>query len=175
MSGLFDNAPVVQTMAEFGTPLWWKPRLGDRQNAAYGLLQPGQTDLHLATVHCPVCWSATLQRPASSDCTTCYGTGWQGGFAAGVLFNGFIATGTVQVQAQETGELLGVNALWLYSTPADAFILPQDLIVARDAPAVRYLAGQLTQTPGPYGGMWVRVTQLETLAPDSPWQLVPVP
>ena len=174
MSVTLDNLPITQMIGELGVPLWWKPRLGTTQSSAYGLLTG--TDPHQPTGgRCPVCYNTTAQRPQSSVCTTCYGTGWTGGFAAGVSLNGVITTASYQFQMQETGELLSVAGTWLLTNPADGELLPQDLVAVQATPAVRYLVGQLAKDVGVLGMAFARIVQLEPLAPDSPWKAVPIP
>ena len=169
-----NNIDVVELVREIGTPLLWKPRLSDAVNIDYGLLSGG--DLHSvgATPRCPVCFNATLQRPASTICTTCFGTGWQGGFAATQFLAGIVTTGTLRVRLEETGNLIAVEGVWLGAVPADGLLLPQDLIVQQSNTNVRYLIGEIATYQGFLDTPALRTTQLLPQAPDSPWHGVPL-
>lgn len=170
-----DTTDVRQFLLEQGQTILWKPRYTAVQVASYGLADTN--DPHAPqnpSEHCPVCYNATLQRPASSVCTTCYGTGWPGGFAGAVIVPGVVALGRYLMRLEETGELVAVDGEWLYTMPADATILPQDLIQVGGVTTVRYLVGQEGSTPGTLGVPVFRVNQLLPVAPDNPLQHVPL-
>ena len=176
--GLATAAAQLWASAFTGQDLLWLPRYGKQPAATYGIAAPYAFDPHAppsATPNCPVCFSATLQRPQSSVCTTCFGTGFTGGFAAAVSFGGSISTGTYAMRMEETGELVAVTGEWLRCDPTIGPLMPQDLIVDQDAPTVRYLIGEQGQYLGLAGVAYGRLLPVLPQAPDSPWQLVPLP
>lgn len=175
--GLAAPAAALWRAAFTGQGLYWRARYGAQNDGTYGIVPPDTSDPHSTegVARCSVCWNATLQRAASSECTTCFGTGWTGGFAATQAFSGLIAGGTMRLRMQETGDLLAVDGTWLYCDPTIGLILPQDLIASQTAPGVRYLVGETAQFPGLGGVTYGRVLQLLPLAPDNPLQLVPIP
>jgi len=170
-----NNNDIADLLQLEGSQFYWLPRFGTTQNAAYGLTWSPDPHLPVNVARCPKCFSASLQRPQSSVCTTCYGTTWTGGFGVGGTLTAIATLGTYRLQMQESGELMAVQGEWLYSMAGDALILPQDLIVMTQVPTVRYLVGELGNTPGVLITPVVRINQLLPVAPDSPWQLVPVP
>jgi hypothetical protein len=176
MSVYADNNNDIQDLLQTeGSAFYWLPRYSTTPNATYGLTWDADPHLPTGIARCPRCFNSTLQRPQSSICTICYGTTWTGGFGAGGILTAIATLGTYRLQMQETGELMAVQGEWLYSMAGDALILPQDLIILAQVPSVRYLVGELGNTPGVLTTPIVRINQLLPQAPDSPWQLVPIP
>lgn len=175
MSVYADNpVDVQQFILEQGRPLLWRARYTDTPATALGLVPDGATDRHnpVGVARCPVCYNQTLQRPASSVCTTCYGTTYTGGFAATIGLLAVMTTGTYTRYSREVGGLVAFGGTWCLTNPGDAVLLPQDLMLDQ-ATSVRYLVGEEVPYPGILGTPLLRRTQLQALAPDSPWQQVP--
>lgn len=170
--GLAGLAAALWRAGFSGQTLVWRPRYGTDALDSYGLSLGGDPHAPQGVARCPVCWNGTLQRPQSSVCTTCFGTGWTGGFGGGQGIDGLVATGTYTLKMQESGELMAISGVWLRCDPLAGPILPQDLIVDQGVPTTRYLVGEMAQVLGLGGTPYGRILQLEALAPDSPWQLV---
>jgi len=175
-AGLAGPAAQLWRAAFCGQAITWRARLGTTTPADYGLAAMG-ADPHstAGAARCPTCYNLTLQRSASTLCPTCYGTGWTGGFAPVQTFLGLVTTGTYQFTMQPGGDVMAVSGVWLRMAPADALLLPQDLIAATsDGLTTRYLIGETAQFLGLGGQSYGRVLQLFPQAPDSPWQAVPL-
>ena len=170
-----DHADIRDLLTLEGAPFLWRARYSLTNAADYGL-DSAPLDLHVpaGVPRCPVCYNTTLQRAASTACTTCYGTGWQGGFAPIQGLQALIAYGTHRLAQEAGGLLLSTDGWWCYSAPDDALLLPQDLLILAANPVVRYLVGEIGNTPGLAGAPAVRVSQVLPLAPDHPLQAVPL-
>lgn len=170
------NHDVREWLLNEGDQYWWKPRYGADNLTTFGLLTTA-TDPHSVTgvSPCPTCTNATLQLPTSDRCPTCFGTMWTGGFAAGQQILALIALGSHRIQLQEAGAYVAVDGVFLYTMPQDAAVLPLDLIVLKSNPAVRWLVGESVDMPGVSATPIIRVNQVFAQAPDSQWQLPPIP
>ena len=156
-------------------PAYWRARYGMVSATAVAEGATATPDPHSPSgiARCPVCFNDTLQRSASSVCTTCYGTGWTGGYANTTAIQTFITQGTFTLKLEESGELVAVTGIWCRHDPAVA-LLPQDVLMV-PGQSTRYLVGELVQRYGVGVIPFAQMVQLLPVATDSPLQHVPIP
>ena len=158
-------------LAQLGQAAFWRPRYTTTATTALAEGATRQPDPHNPTglAHCPVCFKGdqlTLQRPASTACTTCFGTGWTGGYGGSQAIAVFLTQGTFTLKLGETGELVAVTGVWCRHDPAVP-LLPQDMVQVQGL-ATRYLVGELVQRYGLGAQAFGQMVQVLPLASDDP-------
>lgn len=112
---------------------------------------------------CPDCWDPVKQLVTKSNCMTCYGTGWTGGYAHPIPIQASI-TGA-QVTERFTPDIKDLVeqpvVFWTLNYPR---LLPRDLVI--DSQGRRYVVSNVQPTVR--GRMVLRqIAQLERVAPTD--------